>query len=699
MKRITILIIDILLCVGIFVSCSKGDDKDRNSTGNDYFVYPMERILTEFDVDDTGNLFYYAWEDTGGADSSTDINGETFESPTIETKLYSVDSKGNMLKTYILGEGAVNGLKIDQNKAYYTTVSIIGDDAAEEKINDNEGNIEPATIITFYEYSLDNQNLKELYQIEDLDRISKFEIINDQIYYLGIDNDRSNKEYTLADDEDNYYYSGEVLCVIDTVNGTMEELPVDFPVEFAKTLNNSLLIYAHDGEGGYYFTEYNSTNGSLSEKVYHNLEKLSAFDVYNEKNDIIFNSINTSVISLAASPIKANQGITELMPYVGTSRIVCQGDYTYYANSKNSNRIERIRNSSYIRGENVIHMLSAEFAPYTPFGCGYTFDREYLDAESFALTVLSQDDSYDVCLMSSRQNISENIRNKGSFYPLNEVDGVSEYLDACFPYIKEAAVTEDGDVWMLPISVDIPCLLYNEALCKSNDIDLTVPTKMETFIGSLSAIQEDSALKDSFMISLYMLSENIFYQYLQSYEDFDNEYFRELAPYLKEKLNYEKGNGVIGNIEVWEILRTGNLENFLFDLEYYFDSEARYSKTNAIRVSGLPKIAEKKTNIATCLYLCVNPSSENLKATLKYISSLCNYMLSQNETMLLKDRELYPDNQAFDDLYDIYSNGMIVFTLPDELYMNDYAKYLRDEIDLETFIIEADRKLDTFRKE
>lgn len=52
-----------------------------------------------------------------------------------------------------------------------------------------------------------------------------------------------------------------------------------------------------------------------------------------------------------------------------------------------------------------------------------------------------------------------------------------------------------------------------------------------------------------------------------------------------------------------------------------------------------------------------------------------------------------------DDIYEIYSNGEIQFTYPDEIFMDTFEQYLASEIDLESFIKEADRRLDTYLKE
>lgn len=74
-------------------------------------------------------------------------------------------------------------------------------------------------------------------------------------------------------------------------------------------------------------------------------------------------------------------------------------------------------------------------------------------------------------------------------------------------------------------------------------------------------------------------------------------------------------------------------------------------------------------------------------------------MTSYNNHIILKDRSLYPDTQVMDDIYEIYSNGEIQFTYPDEIFMDTFEQYLASEIDLESFIKEADRRLDTYLKE
>ena len=55
----------------------------------------------------------------------------------------------------------------------------------------------------------------------------------------------------------------------------------------------------------------------------------------------------------------------------------------------------------------------------------------------------------------------------------------------------------------------------------------------------------------------------------------------------------------------------------------------------------MPYVKDKDGNVVeknygNCIFLCVNPNSENLKNTLSYISNLCLYMMQQKDNPLNK---------------------------------------------------------------
>ena len=58
----------------------------------------------------------------------------------------------------------------------------------------------------------------------------------------------------------------------------------------------------------------------------------------------------------------------------------------------------------------------------------------------------------------------------------------------------------------------------------------------------------------------------------------------------------------------------------------------------------MPYVKDKDGNVVeknygNCIFLCVNPNSENLKNTLSYISNLCLYMMQQKDNPLNKNSE------------------------------------------------------------
>lgn len=666
------------LLFSLLTACKNQNNADEVIVyENDFYFYPIDEEFKCFSVDQNGILYYLVEEI---------IEKETEQGSSYT--LSSVDLEGNQLDSYSLGEGiGISNLTVNDQKAYFTELQA-------DSMNQ----------IRIMEFSFDTQITREICTLPQISMV-KLEVIDDKLFYLGNNIEMSGEEEYRISNQNEYHHTEKVVGKIDIKDGSNIELAIDFPIAFAKTEDENLMIYAYDEEGGYYFTQYHIKDENYSKKTYHDLGNLGGFAICNDNKSVIYNSYSSPIICLAASIIGSEDEISELMPYTMKNNyfeisndIVSIGDYTYY---KNGNRIERIRTMAYLRGIKTIHMISTETKSDSPFSCGYTIKRDYLDAESFALSVLSHDDNFDICLMSSRQNISENIRNKGAFYPLNEVAGVKEYLDACFPYIKEAATTPEGDIWMLPIEIDIPCLIYNEELCKANGMDLSVPRDIYSFMNLINELQNNKDLDVYYSLSKYLLAENLIHQYLRGSKDLNTDLFKELAPYIKENINYLPWeNGLIVNSQAAsDGLHSDELQNFLFQNEYYSDSIYKYAKQYDIRISAFPKLPQNNTNIATCLYLSVNPYSKNLKETLKYVSVLCNYVYNNKATMLFQDRNKYPDQQAFDDLYQIFSQGEIVFNLPTEVYVEDFGKYLTGEIDLLALIQEVNRKIDTFLKE
>ncbi|HWT75242.1 MAG TPA: hypothetical protein VN258_11050 [Mobilitalea sp.] len=651
----------LITLVFILSACEKSDNQTFTQSEDDYFTYKVDKNINSFDVDENGILYYLTFN------AAEDH---------VEYILKTLDSKGALLNTYPITE-TTNKIVYGDGKIYY--------------FDNSSGTA------SLYEFSLAKQISVKINDFTDYSAISQMEVIGDKLYFLGINQKNINKDYSLAEINDRFTYSGETLGCIDLNTGTLTELAVEFPISFSKAFDDNLVIYAYDENGGYYFIEYNTHECGFSKKTYHKIDMFNQFKIYNDKKDFIYIKLNLTT-PLTSASIDPDKGEIELVPYFKGGEMICRGDYTYSINI-DATQIVRIKNSSYICGKDKITMINTDFYEvFQPFGCGYTIEQKFLTDEEMALSLLSQDKNFDICLMNSKQTISANIRDKGSFYPLNEVEGVKEYLEACFPYIKDAATNSDGDIWMLPIAVDMPVIFYNENVGSEYGIELTDSIGLEDFFSIISKFNENTELENLYYYDKVSIMNNFFYQYLRSYPDFNNPTFEKLSKLIKKEMKYSEVRS-IGNVNLMFNFSFYKEDNFIFMYNDDSSYQLGVSERNNIRACGLPYITDDKTNVATCLFLCVNPESKNLKETLQYTSSLCGYLQTLKDTMMFKDRNIYPQGNLMDDLYNIYTNGDIQFTLPDELFMDDFTLYLKGEKELQDVIKDSNRRLDAFLTE
>lgn len=684
MKKYIIFLFITLVIISVS-SCSdkRNDNKAFVQSEDDYYVYTVDKLIRSFDIDEDGNVYYLTEVDAKKHETLVDINGEEYTVPIQEMLISAVNKDGELIDSYVY-PGSIGSIAFGNDKLYCIEIG-------EAKL-------------ALFVYPLDSMKPEKVCDIDTATSIKDIEVIGDRLYFLGVNDKYATKEYSLIDYDDGFTYSGEVLCCVDLNTGEITELPIEFPVSFSEAPDGSIVVYAHDDEGGFYFTVLDTNTLSLGDKVYHDKGMMDNYTIYNNEYDYIYVKIGANV-SLAAASLEPDKGHVELVPdFRGGSFMKCHGEYTYMVNI-NQTRIIRIKNATYIRGNEEIVIFSPEsYDTFTPFGCGYRIKHEFLTDEEMALALLSLDESFDVSFMNSRQDISENIRDKGSFYPLNDVKGVMDYLDRCHPYIKEAATDAEGNIWMLPISVDISCLVYDKEKAAENGMDFTLSMEAEDFSDIIKQINSDKELHNKVFYFKDELIDDYFYQYLRSYKTFNTDVFRKLAGFLKSEVNYTVDGTygkMVGNIGLSLELSNDRITevDFIFTYHDLLYSQYRDASIRDVRGCGTPSLTDNKTNIASCFYLCVNPSSKNLESALQYISSLCSYLSTKDDTFMFADRSIYPEGQDMDDLYSIYSNGDIQFTYPDDLYKDHFERYLKDEIDLDTFIEEADNRMRIYLNE
>ena len=98
-------------------------------------------------------------------------------------------------------------------------------------------------------------------------------------------------------------------------------------------------------------------------------------------------------------------------------------------------------------------------------------------------------------------------------------------------------------------------------------------------------------------------------------------------------------------------------------------------------------------------FFAVNPQSENLEATLAYISTLCRYLLTLQDSFLLADKTTYSDSTFIQQCYDVYATGEIYFAMDEVVYYDAFMSYLEGRMTLEEMIKEMERRQEMYLKE
>ena len=545
-------------------------------------------------------------------------------------------------------------------------------------------------------------------ELEKLDNIEKIGVCGDKLYWLGEHRNEAKPVDSFMTEEGVSVYfedTGKKMGSIDLLSGENIISEIEFPVTFS-VLNEKVKVYAFDSEGGYYFADY----AELSAKKYTNkLGMLTNFEFYGNRGEFAFIGANDFQGVLPVSKADGKSGVIRVVngvyPFFASDLCASEAGYVWLktADSATSSEklIKRYDLNNIIVSGSPVRIISSQYFTEQMFSAGSEIQMNQLSSEGFALTVLSLDKSYDAAMIGSDQGIANEIKEKGSFYPLNDVPGVLEYLDRCFPYVKEAVTDSEGNICMLPIAIEIPLIVYNEKNCAENGIALS--KELKPFI---QAIKQASIVSEYYDCSRYWLTQTQLIGYLSENQSFDTENFRSLALLLKEQCAEDIFKG---NFELYSALMTVQsgtedqyytaiYEKTLFaQLLYRFQQTALINDTN-LRAASLPLSGNGK-NIAVCIFLCVNPYSNRLPETLGFIEKTVGSMSSERNSCMLADLSTYENTPFARDLYSIYENGEICFQIPSEIYADDFERYCAGEITLDAFISEADRKLSAYLNE
>lgn len=637
---------------------------------------PFDAVTEPFLYEGTENVDAIAVDKEGDLYTISCITKSEREGGEYEHELKTYDLEGNMTREVKvnMGNGNVDFLIAEEEVLYSIVMKQTKEDYAP----------------TLYAIDTKTWKVKELYSFENYKEITNFAHIKDYFYVIG---DLKEEQTSLVSEE-----LPNEKCISRVKIGEYEQqeiLAIDNCIDIVSTKEDTLLIYYKE-ENYFGFLELEPKEMSLKE-LSETENKIQLPYLTECENGFLFCEGDTIFY-----------GETNGTEYVVVNRNVLsapiyQRGFVFYIVEHG---VERMGIADVMEKKVALYLLRNEdeyFSIRDFYKGGYKIRIREFSKEEYKDKLLGQGKIFDMYLLDSSSDISYEIKENGEFYALNEVEGVMEYLDACFPYIKEAATNEDGEIWMIPISFNIPMLLYDKEYCNEQEVDLSNMSFME-FLTLVEQIELGASEQGD--ISYHILREIFFLQYLSVYDSFDTSIFREYASRIKQL------EDVLGEIyfhfDIIMALKNIKLSrHYVYKLtqeerekipDFYYlyerrtDKDGLYSYLKALTdsdmlgVIGVPKISKEVRNIGAIKCLAVNPKSKNLKITLEYISDFCNYMMGQKDSFLLADESTYTNLPLIKECYEAYKDGTVIFEIDKSIYWELFDNYMQGEMELEEAI-------------
>lgn len=663
--RIITTLVAATLLLAVLSSCGKTSGKEIEEVVHTDFTFAQEGVYS-FDVDDEGNVYYSILTETGEFNVYKNKDGVEEKEAICATTLVVVDKNSKILNKYIFDEvGTLGNITYDETGIYYTVLF--------------------GSSIKLMRYELGMESAAQVYDFADFTEVKKIEKLDGKLYILGV-NPLIRRDIAARD---GYIYNGETIVTYDIATKAVKPFFDTLPIAMSATPGGALVIDAYDESKGYFFTSFSPNDDSFSEKNYHKNDlSFYGFTMCSEEDYIFSGQQRMEYPCVSVGNFKSN-GVREILNGldVGLHRVF-SGRNLYISDYKTNYKIKRFNIDEYLRfGEFAkLNIISAEYVNDSPLSCGFEITRTELGYDKFALTVLSQSPDYDFCIANSRQNFAASLRDKGAFYPLNNIVGVEEYINSCHPFIKEAAVNSNGDIWMLPVSVKVPMLAYNQNL-----IDLSKGITFVDFVGKINKLCADGAV---YSAQAEYFCENALSQYLQTGKKFDTPEFRELATVMK--------NDMFDNYSAFEYsdklaaitgVPGGDYSKITLAPVANYTDYFRYENVAGTKLSPMPSVDTNVKNLADCVFLSLNPASENLESALTYIGELVKSQAESPDSFLLKDGGIFNKSPIYSEAAEFYKDATVRFSVSDDIFMDDFYSYIEGKLTLDEFVTEADRKL------
>ncbi len=680
MKRIFICMIFIMVfCAG----CQKEEkikmellEADKNT-----FFYEGSEGADCVAVDEDGTVYISTWLDKLVESTSPEsINGA-------EQKISVYDLDGNCIKSNIIYAGSIgmSGLNVKDGILYFTAPTI-----------------ESWKVPSIFKVDTDTWEVEVLANLTQYEReLSYVTLLGDYIYAIGEKKTADQEEMQDVTAEKLQGYTVFRINIMDETPKA-EEMRIKFPTALFVTEDGSLRIQAYTQEQGYVIHEFQPESGAVEQVAVLGYQAgtkqicgskygffYTDFSGYGSKKEIFFQAYDgISDATLVASDLMLSEPA------------VYKKGFLFYANQyEQKSGVWRVCVENMVQPEKILRILEKETVEYKPFPCGFLMNEQKLSSEKLALKALAGDKDFDLYTMYSGNAIAYELKECEGYYPLNEVEGVREYLDACFPGIRKMATNENGDIWMLPVKSMFTVMVYNKEYCDQNGVSLK-EMDWETYVDFVTEQGMDEIGRTMLSEDVTSLAKEFFRQYLSAYDTFDTEVFRKGVSQLKE--SKEKNWKADVETSIYDPLVIGEIPEFYFETMNntgYGKILSLIGTSDVYGVTGRPSIAEGTGYVVGLNFLVVNPKSDRLDATLEYITAYANYMMQEKNSFLLEDYATYSDTPFIREMYEMISKAAVYFEMEEEVYWETFEEYWNGGLSLDELVKELDRRLKMYTGE
>ncbi len=576
---------------------------------------------------------------------------------------------------------------------------------------DELGEYAPSRMI-LYSTDIETGDSEEICCFKNISYVYKVRAVGDKLYWIGTKKDAQPFEESILTSDDTLIYHsdlGNVFGYVDLNKGEIVETDISHPVAFSER-NGRIYVYNYEEGKGYQFCDY-TANAVICKT--NKIKNINDFEIINDNADFVFTISDVQspyVNTLTFTGMDNTSGIIQLDDGIYPYGFSAEGDYLCLSGGENFSDNEHKVYKYYVGNVSTenppIRVITDSdiVRDFPLFSCGYQIKKDRLSSGEFSLTVLSLDKNYDMVMLDSSESCANEIKSKGSFYPLNDIPGVKEYIDGCFPGLKEAATDENGDIWMLPVSVDVPVIRYNVKNCAEKGISFS--SDLSDFISNMNKAYD---YPEYFFCESYTIARSMLTSYLSENDRFDTDTFRSFADIIRK--NYfnkalrndskvssafynnmllAKGGHGSPDSELYKEI----YDKALFALTPYLSDQKKSIGDENLLAAPIPTV--NGVNSAFCTFISVNPNSEHLEETLLFIEKTVSRFANKKNGFTMADRTLYEEDPYTRSLYDIYANSKVFFTVPWEIYQDDFESCAKGVLELEDFIAEADRKLSAY---